>query len=111
VLQLAFFSLGSMDNVNLLMAPMLAMKGVNGLNSLDMGGNSSSARKLQSSTASPTPDRIRAIGYNSNFLRNCNLMFFLVVAVILVSFVLFLLTYLCKGCTPSLHRVAKRLIK
>jgi len=30
VIQLAFFSLGSMDNVNVLMSPMMAMKGING---------------------------------------------------------------------------------
>jgi len=92
------------------MAPLLAMKGVNGLNTLNIGSGSS-GRQLQSSSGSLTPDRIQAIGYSSNFLRNCNLMFFLVVGVIIVSFILFLLTYLCKNCAPTLHKVAKRLIK
>lgn len=109
VLQLAFFSSGSMNNVNVLMAPLLSLKIVNGLNNVNMG--SSSSRKLQTSSTSQTPDRIQAIGYNSNFLRNCNLMFFLVVGVIVVSFILFLLTYLFKKCAPTLHKVSKRLIK
>jgi hypothetical protein len=107
VLQLAFFSLGSLDSVNVMMAPMLDMGGINGL-TLDLGSESS-ARLLQGSPL--TPDRISAIGYSANFLRNCNAMLLLVLAVILVSFILFLCTYCCQGCAPSLHRVSKRLIK
>lgn len=32
VLQLAFFAMGSIDSVNIMLTPLLGMKGVNGLN-------------------------------------------------------------------------------
>lgn len=111
VLQLAFFSVGNMDNVNTLMAPMMGMKGVNGLN-LDLDDKEKTQRekrRLQSSAL--TPNRVQSIGYASNFLRNCNLMFLLVAGVIGVAFVLFVLSYLCKKCAPPLFSVSRRLFK
>lgn len=106
VLQLSFFSIGSMDNVNLMMSPLKAMRGTNGLN-LNLGGDTT-ARLL---TSTFTPERINAIDYRANFIRNCNLMFLVVVAIIAIAFVLFLLTFCCKGCAPALHRFSKRLFK
>jgi hypothetical protein len=38
-------------------------------------------------------------------------MLFIVIAVMTISVVLYLLTYLCKGCAPTLYAVARRMIK
>jgi hypothetical protein len=105
VLQLSFLSLGSIDNVNLMLSPLKKMKGVNGF-SLNLGKDSSS-RRLQVYT----PERINSIDYNANFIRNVNVMLFLVGGVVGVAFVLYLLTFCFKNCAPTLHRVAKRLFK
>lgn len=108
VVQLAFFSLGSIDNVNILMSPMMGMKGINGF-SMNMGNDPEKKRLLQTQTL--TPQRINSIGYNANFLRNCNVMLMLVIVVIVVAFCLYILTYLIQKCAETLHKVAKRLIK
>lgn len=97
------------------MAPMLGMKGVNGLN-LNLDGKNSAAssrRLLATSTVNSTsvPGRVYAIGYDANFLRNCNLMLFIVIAIIVFAFVLYFCTYCWKGCAPTLHKISKRLIK
>ena len=107
VIQLTFLSLGSMDNVNILMSPMMGMKGVNGF-SFNLGDDQKQKRMLQSTL---TPDRINSIGYRANFLRNCNAMFFLVVGIILVASVLYFVTFLCKSCSLRLHSISKRMIK
>jgi hypothetical protein len=38
-------------------------------------------------------------------------MLFIVVLILLVSAILYLLSYCCKGCAPSLHSICKRIIK
>lgn len=38
-------------------------------------------------------------------------MLLLVIMVILISFLLYLFTYICKDCSPTMHKVAKRMIK
>jgi hypothetical protein len=81
------------------------MGGVNGYR-LDLGGDKTS-RLLQAFT----PERINAIDYKANFLRNCNVMLLLILGVICVSFLLYIMTYIFKKCAPSFHKVAKRLIK
>ncbi len=98
-----------MDNVNILMTPMMGMKGINGY-SMDLG-NDSKKRLLQSSSQSITPERLNSIGYRANFLRNCNAMLILVVSIIFVSIVLYLITYFFKTCAQTLHSISKRLIK
>lgn len=108
VLQMAHLNVGNMDNVNTLMTPLMGLKAVHGL-SLNMGQESSKHRLLQSSAY--TPDRVQSIGYESNFLRNCNLMLAIVVSIVLVSLLLYLLTCFCKKCAPSLHSISTRIIK
>lgn len=58
-----------------------------------------------------TPSRVQSIGYTSNFIRNCNLMLFVVMIVLLASFILYGVTYCCKNCAPSLYAISKRLFK
>ena len=58
-----------------------------------------------------TPSRVQTIGYASNFLRNCNLMLIVVYAIMLVAFVLYLLSYLVKKCSPTLFSLSKRIFK
>ena len=106
VLQLAFLSLGTLDNINLMQSPLKQLKGVNGLN-LNIGPDSSTARLLQVFTS----ERINAIDYRANFLRNCNLMLALVLAVMAIGFVLFLLTLLCKNCVPCFYKLGHRIFK
>lgn len=84
------------------------MKGVNGLN-LDIGKDEKK-RLLQASSAF-TPERINSIDYRANFIRNVNVMFLVVVSAIVVAFILFLITFFCKNCAPTLHRISKRLFK
>lgn len=108
VVQLAFFSLGSLDNVNIMMSPLMGMKGINGF-AISLGSDPQKSRLLQSQPL--TPERIKSIGYNANFLRNCNVMLMLVIAVILVSLCLYILTYLIQKCAETLHKIAKRMIK
>jgi hypothetical protein len=107
VIQLAFFSLGSMDNVNIMMSPMMGMKGINGY-AMGMGNDPKKHRLLQSTL---TPARINTIGYNANFLRNCNVMLMMIVAVIAVAFCLYILTWIFKKCAETLHKISKRMIK
>lgn len=95
-----------MDNVNLMLYPLLSMAGVNGYH-LDLGGDQSKSRLLQSYT----PERINSIDYKANFIRNCNVMLLVVAAIIVISFFLYLATYICKNCSPTFHKIAKRLIK
>jgi hypothetical protein len=108
VIQLAFFSLGSIDHVNIMMSPMMGMKGINGY-AMSIGNDPSKSRLLQTQTL--TPSRINSIGYQANFLRNCNVMLILVVTVIIVGFSLYYLAYCLESCAKSFTKVSKRLIK
>ena len=107
VLQLAFISLGSLDNINLMQSPLKRLKATNGLN-LDLGEDSTSRRLLQSFF---TTERINAIDYRANFIRNCNLMFAVLVAVMFAGFVFYLLTFCCQKWAPCLYQIAQRMVK
>jgi hypothetical protein len=106
VLQLSFLSLGSMDDINLMLAPLKSMRGVNGLN-LNVGGDQTGARLLQMLT----PERITSIDYRANFIRNCNLMLIVVIFVILASFSMYAIAYCYKNCAPCVFRFTQRLLK
>lgn len=84
----------------------MGMKGVQGL-TLSMGDEPEKSRLLQALT----PERVNSIGYKSNFIRNCNLMLYIVIAVITIAFILYLLTYLFKSAAPSLYSFSKRILK
>lgn len=109
VLQLAFFSIANMNDVNTLLAPISEMKGVNGLN-LDIDNSERTKNRLLQSTAL-TPERVQTIGYAANFLRNCNLMFLVVMAIILVALLLYIASYCFKKCAPSCFSISRRLAK
>jgi hypothetical protein len=87
VIQLAFLSIASMDDINVLLSPMKGLKGINGY-AFPLG-SSSKKRLLQS-----TPERVSSIGYSSNFIRNCNVMLFVVVGIMLASLILYCITFL-----------------
>jgi len=107
VLQLAFISLGSLDNINLMQSPLKKLKSTNGLN-LDIGQDEKSKRLLQTFY---TTERINAIDYRANFLRNCNLMFAVLVVVILVGFIFYLLTFCCQRWGPCIYQIGQRMVK
>jgi hypothetical protein len=108
VLQLTFLSLGSVDHLNPLQASLTKLSSTNGLNLKLDDKEPTNSRRLQSSAL--TSNRVQTIGYASNFLRNCNLMFFLVALVMVIAFVLYLCTYFCKQC-PCLYKLTRRLFK
>jgi hypothetical protein len=93
-----------MDNVNMLLEPLSSLGSVNGYQ-LNLGSDRVSSRLLQF-----TPERINAIDYKANFLRNCNAMFLVVAAVIVVAFVMYVISRLCQSCT-TFTKVTKRLSK
>lgn len=88
-----------------MLEPLAGIGGVNGYRH-DLGGDKKS-RLLQTFT----PERISAIDYNANFIRNCNAMLLVVLGIVAVAFVLYILTYIFKKCSPTFHKIAKRLIK
>lgn len=57
------------------------------------------------------PSRVDNIGYQSNFLRNCNIMLAVIGLILCIAFILYLLSYCCKNCAPKLHLFAKRMMK
>lgn len=99
-------SLGSMDQVNIVLSPMMGASGINGF-SFDLGSDPKTARLLQSAT----PARIDSIGYRANFLRNCNAMLGVVGAVILVATIALTLSYCFRNCAPCLYGLARRTAK
>jgi len=108
VLQLTFLSLGSIDHLNPLQASLTKLSSSNGLNLKIDDKEPTNTRRLQSSAR--TSSRVQTIGYASNFLRNCNLMFMLVGLVMVISFVLYLLTCCLKSYT-CLYGLTRRLLK
>ncbi len=106
VLQLSYLTLGSMDNVNLMLQPLAKMGGVNGFK-LDLGTDKKASRLLQTYT----PQRINALDYKANFIRNCNVMFLIVFAIMVLALVLYISTFICKKCAPTIQKFAKRLSK
>lgn len=109
VLQLSFISLGNIDHLNPLLASLTEFSGSNGYKAKLDSSEPTKTRLLQ--TTAMTPGRVQTIGYTSNFLRNCNVMLFVVFGLIIVAFILYALTCFCKNCAPSLYKVSSRLLK
>jgi hypothetical protein len=93
-----------------MLTPLMGMKGVHGPTVKLDENEKSNGRRLQSGS-SFTPERVKSIGYSSNFLRNCNLMFLITVGLMLFSFSLFIVMKLCKGCAPACYLFMSRLAK
>lgn len=100
VLQLAYFTLGNVDLVNLLLTPLMNMKGLNGLNI-----------PFANSDSSILPKRVKSIGYSPNFLDNCSVMLILVLAEMAVALIIYFLAFLIKSQSPRLYKIAKRMLK
>ena len=96
VLQLAFFSLAQQDNINMLLTPLMGMKDFNG-------------RNLQETEA--IPNRVSAIDYEEPFIRNCNLMLYIVFGLLGLGIVLFFLTFVCINAYPKAHKISKHILK
>jgi cysteine-rich repeat protein len=99
VLQLAFFALGSLDGINLMLMPLLALKDSNGyaFSSIVSTGE--------------VPTRINGIDYDSSFLNNCNLMMAVLLAEILLAIAFFVLSNVIVTVSSTLSRLAIRFIK
>ncbi len=100
VLQLAYFSLAQQENVNALLEPFMKMNEVNGFNP-----------RILAQLDEALPDQIAALGLDALFLNNCSVMFFLVVAEVIVAGVLYVLAKLVSSCSTKLASLAKYLIK
>lgn len=81
VLQIAYFSVGSLDNVNLMMVGLMNMKNVNGL-----------SIPFVKSSNSPLPKRMKSIDYFPSFLDNMNIMAVLIFAILSISIFGFILS-------------------
>jgi len=66
VLQLAYFSVGSIDSVNVLLSPLMNMKGLNGY-----------SQPISHSKSEDLPRRVKEIRHYPSFLDNFNVMFLL----------------------------------
>lgn len=83
VLQLAYFSVGSIDSVNILLTPLMDMKILNGLSIPFVG-----------SSTDPLPRRVKEIDYYPSFLDNFNVMFLILFAEIILAILFRLITNL-----------------
>lgn len=79
--QLAYFSVGSIDSVNMLLTPLMSMKVLNGLSIPFVG-----------SSTDPLPRRVKEIGYYPAFLDNFNVMFAVLFAEIFLAILFYLIT-------------------
>jgi hypothetical protein len=100
VLQLAYFSLAQQENVNVLLEPFMRMSEVNGFNP-----------RILAQLDEQLPDQIAALGLDALFLNNCSVMFFLIVAEVIVAGILYAIALLVSSFSTKLASVAKYLIK
>lgn len=98
VLQIAFFVLADMKLVNPLLAPLLYMKSVNGIN-IDIGEN-----------GAKVPISVSAMSYKSLFFSNFNIMIVLPVLALFVSLILYLVGKFKPG-KENLIRISKHILK
>lgn len=109
VLQLSFFSLGSVDIPNIAMTPLLSLKAVNGYK-LELGSETQQ-RRLEGRSLATTPNRIKNISYSANFLRNCNVMLGVVAVILIFSVFAYSLAFCLQKCVPCLWSFSRRVIK
>ncbi len=100
VLQLAYFSLAQQENVNALLEPFMRMNQVNGYNP-----------RILTHVDEVLPDQISALGLEALFLNNCSVMFFLIVAEVILAAFLFVLAQFISCFSTKLSSFAKYLIK
>lgn len=100
VLQLAYFSLGSIDSVNVLLSPLMNMKELNGYSKPVLG-----------STSSSLPRRVREIKCYPSFLDNFNVMFLLMFAELLVALVMYFLIKISQLPSKKLMSITHRMLK
>jgi hypothetical protein len=79
---LAKLSLGDVDQVNVLLSPLMTMAHLNGPNVPFMNADSSTL-----------PQRVQAIGYSPLFLDNYSIMLLLTVGEIIFAVVFYLITF------------------
>jgi hypothetical protein len=100
VLQLAYFSLGSIDSVNVLLSPLMRMKELNGYSTPVMG-----------SSSAVLPQRVKGINFYPSFLDNFNVMFLLLFLELFVGVVLYLLIKIADAPSKTLIKITNRLLK
>ena len=98
VMQIAFFVLADMKLINPLLAPLLYMKSVNGIN-INIGEN-----------GAKVPISVSAMSYKSLFLNNFNIMIALPILALIVSLILYLIGKFKPG-KEDLMRISKHILK
>lgn len=97
--QTAFFSLATIDKIQPLLSPLMNLSVVNGINyAFDFPQGF-------------VPERVSAINYSAAFLSNCNFMFALIFADIVLGFLLIGLSYLIPVLKDRLRNFGRRLLK
>ena len=100
VLQLAYFVLAQQENVNIMLEPFMKLGQMNGVNI-----------NLIKNEKKNMPDTISSLGYNAQFLNNCNTMLLLVYAEVSVAIVLYAFSHMIKRYATKLSKFSKYLIK
>jgi hypothetical protein len=100
VLQLAYFSVGSIDSVNVLLSPLMSMKGLNGY-----------SQPITSSTDEGLPRRVKEINHYPSFLDNFNVMFLLLFLELFVGAVIYFFTKISDFSSKTLSKIANILLK
>lgn len=100
MLQLAYFTLADVNDVNMLLSPLMGMKALNGLN-INMNSTGTGA----------VPQRVQAIGYSSNFISNCNIMLLVLIIEGAIGVGLYIVVRLAKNASITLYRIASKLLK
>lgn len=85
VLQLSYFTLSAHSFLNIYLAPLAKFGTFNGLN----------IAITQESTI--LPENYQKLNISSNFLNNCNIMLFLLLAELIVSFIIYMIGRLKKN--------------
>jgi hypothetical protein len=97
---LAYFSVGSIDSVNVLLSPLMNMKGLNGY-----------SQPIAGSTHKDLPRRVKGINHYPSFLDNFNVMFLLMFLELFVGAVIYVFTKITDLSTKTLSKIANRLLK
>lgn len=100
VLQLAYFSIGSIDSVNVLLSPLMNMKGLNGY-----------SQPITESKNKDLPRRVKEIKHYSSFLDNFNVMFLLMFVELFIGAVIYVFTKITGLSSKTLSKIANILLK
>lgn len=98
VLQLAYFCLANLDQVNVVLSPLMGMNSLNGYN-------------IMQSDSSAVPSRVGSLDYSSTFLSNCNIMLLLILILTFVGVVFLALGFIFAKFSETFFSISKYILK